>query len=188
MTDSEDQPDAAGPEQLGGLLLPHHARHPISRIVDENRDARAGLGESADGLVHGIPLDEVLDDDERPGAPRGRDLVGQRLELWTGPGHERKIMTVSRKNPREIGANAARRTCDQSNIAHDLLYSFELTVPHGPSPASVGWAVPAAFWRSKTRSRVETPRSSATLHTTFSSNSVTTPSAKTISHIISIIL
>jgi hypothetical protein len=30
-------------------------------------------------------------------------------------------MSVPRENPREIGANAARCTCDQSNIAHDLL-------------------------------------------------------------------
>src|SRR5208337_4009266 len=70
-----------------------------------------------------------------------------------------------------------------------LTYAFAFAVAEdqGPSHLASAGFCPAARWRSKTLSRVETPRSSAMRQIVFAWNSWIAPSANAISHNISTI-
>src|SRR5262249_1458282 len=124
-------------------------------------------------IARGVDPRHIRAQNRRPGAPLGGNGIGERVERLLASRDQNDFVTVRGKLMGKRRPDAGRSARDHGNR----------TLIQGHGNADPRWL--ATRWPSSIRSREEMPRRSAARQIRLLSNSLTRPSAYTISHIIS---
>src|SRR6202034_510786 len=125
-------------------------------IVDHDRGLEAARGKLSRNARHRIALLEIDRQHRRPRLTGGGDFVGERDEAIFASRHQDELMAVSRKNARQLRADAGRGAGDERDRVH---------------------VSPPTRRRNAMRSCCDTPSRSAARQTRLSSSSSRWPSA-----------
>ncbi len=157
---------------LGTILRFGRADQAEAGIVDDELRLETVAGKSLIDIVAGIGPLQIERQNQRTRISGRSQLVGQRLQPPGAARDQHQRMSVTRKDHRQLAADAGRRAGDDGNGS-----------PHGP-PVRAGNGRPspllsaaATARRSSSRSRCDMPSRSEARHMTLSSNSFMRPSA-----------
>src|SRR5262249_10281911 len=160
-------------ELLSAVELVGDPEQAEAGIVDDDLGLQPEPGQCLANITHGVDPRHIGAQNRRARSPLGGNGIGKRVERLLASRDENDFVTVRGKLMGKRGPDAGRSARDHGDGT--------LVQSHGD--ADPRWL--ATRWPSSIRSREEMPRRSAARQIRLLSNSLTRPSAYTISHIIS---